>query len=57
MTRTVIFCLAALALGACRKEDQNRPTAFTPGVYKGEAMPTLTKDQVAELQKRGNLLK
>jgi hypothetical protein len=47
----------ALALGACRKEEQNRPTSFTPGVYKGEAMPTLTKEQIAELAKRGQLLK
>jgi hypothetical protein len=47
----------AVTLGACRKEEQNRPTSFTPGVYRGEAMPTLTKEQIAELAKRGQLLK
>ncbi len=46
-----------LVVGACRKEEANRPTSFTPGVYQGEAMPTVTKDQLAELQKRGNLQK
>ena len=49
--------LAATALGACRKEEQNRPTSFTPGVYLGAPMPTLTKEQIAELAKRGQLLK
>jgi hypothetical protein len=60
MTRLSILALtlaAAVATGACRKDEQNRPTSFTPGVYKGEAMPTLTKEQVAELAKRGQLLK
>jgi major membrane immunogen (membrane-anchored lipoprotein) len=45
------------ALAACRPEDANRPTAFTPGVYKGEAMPTLNKQQIEDLNKRGMLLR
>jgi hypothetical protein len=53
----VTIATCAVATGACRKEEQNRPTSFTPGVYKGEAMPTLTKEQVADLAKRGQLLK
>jgi hypothetical protein len=53
----VTIATCAVATAACRKEEQNRPTSFTPGVYKGEAMPTLTKEQVADLAKRGQLLK
>ena len=47
----------SLLAAACRQEDAKRPTAFTPGVYKGEAMPTLTTQQVEDLQKRGHLLR
>lgn len=60
MTRTsliVLSLLAAVVTGACRKEEQNRPVSFTPGVYQGAPMPTLTKEQVVELGKRGNLQK
>jgi hypothetical protein len=60
MTRRCILVLglvSAVVLGACRQEEANRPTSFTPGVYKGEAMPTLNRDQIAELAKRGQLLK
>jgi hypothetical protein len=54
----LVLCLtAAVMTGACRKEEQNRPTSFTPGVYRGDAMPTVSKDQIADLQKRGNLQK
>ncbi len=49
--------LFAIAVAACRPEDAKRPTEFTPGVYKGEAMPTLTKQQVDDLQKRGMLMR
>jgi hypothetical protein len=49
--------LMAAAVSACRPEDAKRPTEFTPGVYKGEAMPTLTKQQVEDLNKRGYLLR
>jgi major membrane immunogen (membrane-anchored lipoprotein) len=52
----VVFAASAM-LAACRPEDANRQTEFTPGVYKGEAMPTLTKQQVEDLQKRGMLLR
>jgi hypothetical protein len=53
----IAIATCAVATSACRKEEQNRPTSFTPGVYKGEAMPTLTKDQITDLAKRGQLLK
>ena len=49
--------LVAVATSACRQEDANRPTAFTPGVYTGAPMPTLTAQQVEDLQKRGLLLR
>ncbi len=49
--------LLSVVAAACRPQDANRPTAFTPGVYKGEAMPALTKQQVEDLQKRGMLLR
>ena len=56
-TTVLAVALVALAAAGCRPEDANRPTQFTPGVYKGEPMPTLTKQQVEDLQKRGHLLR
>ncbi len=57
--RGLLACslVATVALGACRPEDAKRQTEFTPGVYKGEPMPTLTKQQVEDLNKRGYLLR
>ena len=52
---TALVC--AVLTTACRQEDAKRPTSFTPGVYAGEAMPTLTAQQVEDLQKRGLLLR
>jgi hypothetical protein len=52
-----VVAILALAVSACRQEEANRPTSFTPGVYKGEAMPILTAEQVRDLQKRGSLLR
>jgi hypothetical protein len=58
-----LFVRAVSALGlvammaGCRPEDAKRPTEFTPGIYKGEAMPTLTKQQVEDLNKRGYLMR
>ncbi len=49
--------LAAATTGACRQEERGRPTSFTPGVYKGETMPTLTAEQVKQLETRGALLR
>ena len=60
MTRPMLIiaaCVLALLTTACRQDDAKRPTAFTPGVYSGEPMPTLSAQQVEDLQKRGLLLR
>lgn len=45
------------AAGGCRKEEQNRPASFKPGVYGGEKLPGLTAAQAKALQDRGFLLR
>lgn len=41
-----------LALGACRKDEQNRIVIYEKGVYLGEEDQTLEQDTVATLQSR-----
>ncbi len=52
---TALILSAVLALAGCREEEQGRPLAFEPGVYKGEKPPALTDDQVRALQERARL--
>lgn len=49
--------VAALVTSACRKEDQNRPLSFEPGVYRGQKVDDLSKATVRQLQDRGALQK
>ena len=50
----LLGCLLAvgLAIGACRKEEQNRPLQFDKGTYLGEQDQSLTEDQLGELRNR-----
>jgi hypothetical protein len=57
VSRFTAIALIALSAAGCRPEDAKRQTEFTPGVYKGDPMPTLTKQQVEDLNKRGYLLR
>ncbi len=46
---------AVLALAGCREAEKERPLSFTPHVYSGDKLPTLTEQQKRNLQDRGNL--
>jgi len=39
--RLGIVLVAALALIACREDEQGRVRSFSPGVYQGGAMPEI----------------
>ncbi len=44
--------IAGLAIGGCRKEEQNRILNFEKGTYLGQPDQKLTDEQVRELQQR-----
>lgn len=50
----LLGCLlaAGLAIGGCRKEEQNRPLQFEKGTYLGQKDQSLTEDQLGELRHR-----
>ena len=56
LVMTLVLSSAVVA-GGCRQEDRGRPAELRAGVYLGEPMPTLTAEQVKQLQARGNLLR
>lgn len=49
--------LLLLACAGCRETEKARPLDFTPHVYAGEKLPSLTEQQTRNLQERGNLQK
>lgn len=44
--------VAALALAACRAEEQGRLTRYKPGIYLGQKDTQLTKAQEEQLRER-----
>ena len=57
MTRNLFTVLgavavSALALAACRAEEQGRITNFKPGVYMGKKDPPIGSARVRELRQR-----
>ena len=46
--------IAALSVGACREEEQNRILIQQKGVYQGQADTPLTEQQLRELRFRAN---
>jgi hypothetical protein len=46
------IALAALALGACRDEEQNRVLRFKPGIYQGAAPTPVPADKKQALVDR-----
>ena len=46
--------LSALAVGACREEEQDRILIQQKGVYQGQSDTPLTEEQLRELRFRGN---
>lgn len=47
-----VVAVSALALAACRAEEQGRITNFEPGVYKGKKDTQISSAQVRELRQR-----
>lgn len=52
----LLGCLlvAGLAIGGCRKEEQNRTLEFKKGTYLGNPDQQLTDEQMTELRHRAN---
>jgi hypothetical protein len=46
--------MAGLAIGGCRKEEQNRTLEFEKGTYLGNPDQSLTDEQLTELRHRAN---
>jgi hypothetical protein len=55
--RVLLLAALAIAAGACRETEQNRPLDFEPHVYRGDKLPSLSEQQKRNLQERGNLQK
>jgi hypothetical protein len=47
-----VVAMAALALAACRAEEQGRLTRYKPGVYLGQKDAQLSKTQEEQLRER-----
>lgn len=47
-----VVAVSALALAACRAEEQGRITDFKPGVYMGKKDTQISSAQVRELRQR-----
>lgn len=47
-----VVAVAALALAACRAEEQGRITRYKPGVYLGQKDTQLTQAQEEQLRER-----
>ena len=47
-----VVAVAALALAACRADEQGRLTRYKPGVYLGQKDTQLTKAQEEQLRGR-----
>ena len=53
--QSCVVLLAALmtaGLGACRQEEQNRPTSYEKGVYSGPKGTSLTQEQKRQIRNR-----
>lgn len=50
-----VVAVSAVALGACRAEEQGRITEFKPGVYLGKMDTKLNSAQVRQLDQRTNM--
>ena len=50
----LLGCLlvAGLAIGGCRKDEQNRTLEFEKGTYLGKSDQQLTNEQLTELRHR-----
>lgn len=46
--------IVALALGACRESEQDRPLMYQKGVYQGQEDQPLSDAQLDELRHRAN---
>lgn len=57
MRTALVLGVVALAITGCREEEQGRPLAFEPGVYKGEKLQPLTDDQLRVLQDRARIMR
>lgn len=47
----------ALATGGCRKEEQDRPLSFEPGVYKGQKDEPISEQNRRDLEERAKLMR
>ncbi len=47
-----VVALVAVALTACRAEEQDRMIRFEPGIYKGKPDARLSRDRVEQLRGR-----
>tara|TARA_R110002072_G_C7902394_1_gene529689 strand:- start:1030 stop:1332 length:303 start_codon:yes stop_codon:yes gene_type:complete len=53
MVRTMgVVAIAAIALTACRADEQGRMIRYEPGVYKGKPDAQLSEAQLEELRNR-----
>lgn len=48
----ILVVILAAGLGACRKEEQNRPLNHEKGKYSGPADSQLSEDQLRTLRNR-----
>lgn len=54
---TALVLGVALAVAGCREEEQGRPLAFEPGVYKGEKPQPLAEEQLRALRDRSRIMR
>jgi len=53
MVRTLsVIAIAAVALTACRADEQGRMIRYEPGVYKGKSDTQLSESRLEELRNR-----
>lgn len=52
-----LLLIVAIAAGGCRKEEQDRPLSFEPGVYKGQKDEPLSEQNRRDLGERAKLMR
>ena len=52
-----LLLTVAVAAGGCRKEEQDRPLSFEPGVYKGQKDEPLSDQNRRDLDERAKLMR
>ena len=61
MTARCVFAAllltVAVVAGGCRKEEQDRPLSFEPGVYKGQKDEPLSEQNRRDLGERAKLMR